>query len=225
MVRNMKVAARAALGFGVIALLALLLGLFSLKQMSDMHEQSLEIDDNWLPSIVALSELDRSFQRIRALTFRLTVLTDAHERQDTQTQLVGLVASLDELQNRYRGTVSNTAEQQLFDRFQRLLQDYLGEQRRILALQREGNLAELDRALRGVINQHANGLNDTLSELRDFNRQGAMRATTEAEDVYDRAVAGVMLMILPAFVLTIALAWLFTRSLTRPLEQAVAEAR
>lgn len=52
-----------------------------------------------------------------------------------------------------------------------------------------------------------------------------MRATTEAEDVYDRAVAGVMLMILPAFVLTIALAWLFTRSLTRPLEQAVAEAR
>lgn len=68
-------------------------------------------------------------------------------------------------------------------RFQRLLQDYLGEQRRILALQREGNLAELDRALRGVINQHANGLNDTARAISAINDRNLVIASASEEQV------------------------------------------
>ena len=225
MFRNIKVAARAALGFGVVALIVLLLGLFSLKQMADMREQSLEVDETWLPGILALSELDRTILRIRALTFRLTVLTDARERRETEAQLEGLVGSLAGMQDGYRRTIEDEGDLRVFGRFQRALQDYLGEQRRILALHREGNSAELERALRGAVNQHANAMADTLGELRDINRQGASLATTEAGAVYDGAQVGVMLMILTAFGLTVVLAWLFTRSLVSPLEQAVAEAR
>ena len=38
--RNLSIAPRAALGFGLVALLVLLLGAFSLLQMSEMRKQS-----------------------------------------------------------------------------------------------------------------------------------------------------------------------------------------
>ena len=92
MFRDMKVAPRAALGFGLIALVVLLLGLFALNQMSVMREQSRDLDENWLPSILALSELDRTMLRIRAVTLRLSAVRDERSQQQTLAQLNELLA-------------------------------------------------------------------------------------------------------------------------------------
>ena len=92
MFRNMRVAARSALGFGLIALIVLLVGIFSLMQMAEMHERSEEIDANWLPSIQTLSDVDRSFQQVRALTLRLAVLTSEAELRAAADQLKQLLA-------------------------------------------------------------------------------------------------------------------------------------
>lgn len=54
MFRQMTIALRAGLGFGVVALLVFLLGGFALLQISSMQKEAREVDTRWLPSIVSL---------------------------------------------------------------------------------------------------------------------------------------------------------------------------
>ena len=56
LLRNLRIAPRSALGFTILALLAMLVGGFSLLQMRQMNQASAEVDENWLPSIKALGE-------------------------------------------------------------------------------------------------------------------------------------------------------------------------
>lgn len=49
MLRQLSIALRAGIGFGVVALLVFLLGGFSLQQMSTMQRESQEVNEHWLP--------------------------------------------------------------------------------------------------------------------------------------------------------------------------------
>ena len=69
--RNLSIAPRAALGFGLVALLVLLLGAFSLLQMTEMRKQSEAVDQDWLPSVMALGEVSQDILRLRSVTLRL----------------------------------------------------------------------------------------------------------------------------------------------------------
>ena len=102
---------------------------------------------------------------------------------------------------------------------------YLSEQGKAIEHQQRGEFEQLREVLGGAINQHASGVADTLIELRDFNTDGASQASALSRQVYDGAVIGVIVVILIAVMLTIGLAWLFTRSLVTPLHQAVTEAK
>ena len=224
MFRDMKVAPRAALGFGLIALVVLLLGLFALNQMSVMREQSRDVDENWLPSILALSDLDRTMLRIRAVTLRLSAVRDERSQQQTLAQLNELLGTLDSLEREYRRYLNDEEERQLFERFTRHQRNYLGEHARLMDFIRAGNDAQAMEVLAGAINQHANDMSSSLGALLDFNRAAAGKAARFAENVYGNAIVGVIVVIVAAALLTILLAWLFTRSLLVPLGQALEEA-
>ena len=72
-IRSLNIAPRAGLGFGVLALLVFVLGGFALLQMGNMRQQSDEVENNWLPSVMAVGEMSQDLLRIRALTLRLVV--------------------------------------------------------------------------------------------------------------------------------------------------------
>ncbi len=224
MFRDMKVAPRAALGFGLIAFVVLLLGLFALNQMSVMREQSRDVDENWLPSILALSDLDRTMLRIRAVTLRLSAVRDERSQQQTLAQLNELLGTLDGLEREYRRYLNDEEERQLYERFTRHQRNYLGEHARLMDFIRAGNDAQAMEVLAGAINQHANDMSSSLGALLDFNRAAAGKAARFAENVYGNAIVGVIVVIVAAALLTILLAWLFTRSLLVPLGQALEEA-
>ena len=83
-VRNMNIAPRAGLGFGVLALLVFGLGAFALLQMSSMRKQSHLVESKWLPSVMELGTLGQDLMRIRTLTLRLMLNRDpgALQQQD-----------------------------------------------------------------------------------------------------------------------------------------------
>ncbi len=100
-IRNLTIGKRSALGFGLIGLLVLFLGLFALNQMANMRKESREVDENWLPSIMAISELNMTVMRIRALTLRMTVAEDVQVVQSTAQRLAQLRGEVAERDAQY----------------------------------------------------------------------------------------------------------------------------
>ncbi|UFQ95967.1 methyl-accepting chemotaxis protein [Pseudomonas wenzhouensis] len=219
--RNLSIAPRASLGFGLVALLVLLLGAFSLFQMLEMRKQSEAIDNNWLPSVVTLGEVSQDILRLRAITLRLMLNRDP---ADVQTNL----RLADELRNEvlqaesvFRELISSPEERAAYDVFRQAEASYLQEQGKIVEFVRQGNFDGAVAVSRGPLNEYADNMTRALRDLAEINREGASAAAREAERVFDSALIWVITMMVLAALTTIILAILLTRSIVAPLAEAV----
>jgi len=116
-IRSLNIAPRAGLGFGLLALMVFGLGAFALQQMSNMRAQSDQVDDNWLPSVMAVGEMNQDMLRLRALTMRLLLNRDPQVLAQNLSKLNELKSLLDEPQQRYDALIVLPEERVLFDRF------------------------------------------------------------------------------------------------------------
>ncbi|MGK4384947.1 methyl-accepting chemotaxis protein [Ectopseudomonas oleovorans] len=219
--RNLSIAPRAALGFGLVALLVLLLGAFSLLQMSEMRKQSEAVDQHWLPSMMALGEVSQDILRLRAVTLRLMLNRDPDELQRNLRLADELRTELSAADSSYQKLISGSEERSLYEVFRRAEAAYLQEQGKIVAFIRQGNFDDAIAVTRGTLNQHADDMARALTDLSELNRKGAMEAARKAGQVFDSARTWVVVMMALAALATVGLALLLTRSIVAPLTEAV----
>lgn len=219
--RNLSIAPRAALGFGLVALLVLLLGAFSLFQMTEMRKQSEAVDQDWLPSVMGLADVNQDILRLRAITLRLMLNREPDELQRNLRLADELRADLSAADSSYEKLISGNEERGLYEGFRRAEVAYLQEQGKIVAFVRQGNFDDAIAVTRGTLNQHADDMTRALRDLSELNRKGATEAAREAGRVFDSARTWVVVMMVLAALATVVLALLLTRSIVAPLTEAV----
>ncbi|PTS86334.1 methyl-accepting chemotaxis protein [Pseudomonas sp. HMWF032] len=219
--RTINIAPRAASGFGMVALLVMLVGSFSLMQMSEMNKQSEEVNENWLPSVLNLGEMSQDILHLRAMTLRLMLNSDESVRQQNIARVEAFKKELEQAQNRYEKLISSPAERAGYERFEQAEISYLQEQIKIVEAVRQNDLDAALAVANGPLNGHADKMTKALSELAEMNRLGATSAADKADAVFASARTWVIIMMLVALGLTVVLALLLTRSIVRPLAEAV----
>ncbi len=222
MFRQMTIAVRAGLGFGLVALLVFLLGGFALLQISSMQKESREVDARWLPSIVSLGDVNQEFLRLRAATLRLLL---AEQGEDFRRGVVAadeLKSSLALAHKNLDGLIKSQDGRAILARFEQSFASYERYQSQIVDLAGQGRLQEATALTNGELNQHARDTSAALRELLQYNGRNADEAAVRSEAVASSAFNGVILAMALAALTTIILAMLLTRSIVRPLNEAVA---
>lgn len=225
-IRRLNISSRSAAGFGLIGLMVLALGLFALKQMAEMRKESNEVDQNWLPSIVSLSSLNAGMQRTRALTMRMVMLNSDEARAATAQMLGKLIDDVNQAKAEYEKLLTTADEKAAYERFKTTHALYMVEQRKVVELATQGAREKAMDVMNGSISQHADGMTKALLDLQRINGEEAGHAADRARAAYETAFSWVVITIIMAALVTVTLAVLFTRSIVRPLNQAlqVAEA-
>ena len=217
----MKIALRSAFGFGLVGLLVVLLGLFSLSQMRDMANQSDEVDKKWLPSILALGDLQTTMSEIRVATYRVMLLDSADQVKASQRAFSQLREKIQADNALYTSKLAVDAERVTFERFKAVQAQYLQTQQQVLALAARGERPQALALLNGELIALGDRLSSELANLLVINTQEADDAATSSDATYTSAVKWVFIAMLLATLLTALLATLFTRSIVVPLHQAV----
>ncbi|WP_313284514.1 methyl-accepting chemotaxis protein [Stutzerimonas kunmingensis] len=224
MVRQISIAIRAGLGFGTVALLVFLLGGFSLQQMTTMQRESVEVSEHWLPAILRMGDVNQQFLRIRAATLRLLLA-------DTPTDQRAAVVAIDKTKAEFQQAreevdpLIRTAEgRSIITRFDKAMADYERFQTQIVELAQKGDLDGARALTRGELNQHADAASQAVGDLIALSRGKALEAARLSDETASSAFNGVVVAMLLAAVLTVALALLLTRSIVRPLNEAVSVA-
>ncbi len=220
-VRNMNIAPRAALGFGVLALLVFGLGAFALLQMSNMRTESDLVESKWMPSVMELGALGQDLMRIRTLTLRLMLNRNADAMQENYTKLDLLKTGLQTAEQRYSALIQSPKERELYDSFAAAKQAYFQRQNRVMELSRENQMDQAVLAINGEMNQYADRMTQSLNDLTALNKQGASQASDRARTVFSNARNWVVGMILLTALITLVLALGLTRSIVQPLSQAL----
>ena len=220
-IRSLNIAPRAGFGFGLLALMVFGLGMFALMQMSNMRQQSDEVDNNWLPSVMAVGEMNQDLLRLRALTMRLLVNRDPQALAQNEGKLNDIKRGLSIAQDRYEALIVLPAERVLFDRFKQIEHRYLEHQSQVMALSGQGRVEDAVAVVNGEMSQLADDMTLTLNELMALNKLNASQATELARTVFSNSRVWVIGMILVTGLVTIALALLLTRSIVLPLSQSL----
>ncbi|RRW61362.1 methyl-accepting chemotaxis protein [Pseudomonas fluorescens] len=223
-IRSLNIAPRAGLGFGLLALMVFALGAFALLQMSNMRAQSDEVDNNWLPSVMAVGEMSQDMLRLRALTMRLLLNRDPKALEQNVAKLDELRSGLSEAQQRYDGLIVLPEERVLFERFKGTEHKYLELQAQVLQLSAQNRVAEASTILNDQMSPLADEIAATLRQLVELNKQNAGLATEAARLVFKQSRLWVGVMIAMAALITIGLALLLTRSIVVPLSQSLSVA-
>jgi methyl-accepting chemotaxis protein len=220
-VRNMNIAPRAALGFGVLALLVFGLGAFALVQMSSMRNQSDLVESKWLPSVMELGTMGQDLMRIRTLTLRLMLNRSADALQENYAKVDQLKAGLQSTEQRYAALIASPRERALYEGFAAAKEAYFQRQNRVMELSRHNQMDDALQVINGEMNQYADKMTQALNELTAINKKGAGEATDLAQQVFGNAQSWVMGMIVLTALITLVLAWGLTRSIVQPLAQAL----
>ncbi|KFF43171.1 MULTISPECIES: methyl-accepting chemotaxis protein [Pseudomonas] len=220
-IRSLNIAPRAGLGFGVLALMVFALGGFALLQMANMRQQSDQVENNWLPSVMAVGEMNQDLLRVRALTLRLLVNRDPQALAQNEQKLTDLKNGMPHAQALYEGLIVLPEERTLFDRFKAQEQQYLQRQDQVMAFSKANRLDEAIKVANGEMNQLADQIAVTLRDLVTLNKTSANQAASLAQSVFSQSRTGVIGMIILTALITIGLAVWLTRSIVLPLAQSL----
>ncbi|QIJ01379.1 methyl-accepting chemotaxis protein [Stutzerimonas balearica] len=217
--RNLNLSKRSALGFGLIGLIVLLLGLFALRQMTSIREEAAKVSNQWLPSITALGDLNQRTMRIRIHTLRL--LLDRARVTENRANVNQFVEGLRPVEEAYAKTIFLAEERALFERYQGAREHFEAVLREILRLEASGELTQAIELVGSQLNQVASAMSEEVRSLIAFNNEQAELSAQKADELFGEARLWMILTIIAAGVLTWLLAWAFTRSIVQPLSQAV----
>lgn len=220
MFRQMRIALRAGLGFGVVALLVFLLGAFALTRISAMQDEAEEVDQRLLPTIQLLGQVNQEFLMIRAGTLRLLISEPAERSRGADT-LDALRKALAKERQDLDRLIQNAEGKALLATFDQSLARYESFQRKIVELALQNRMEEAIEITRGELNEHARNTSQAVHDLIDLNRKAADAASDHALQVAASAFQGVVVAMILAFIATIILAMLLTRSIVQPLAEAV----
>ena len=216
-VRNLKIATRAFLSFAVVTLLLIALGLSALWKMHLIREAAVDLQDNWMASLRQAGRVELTLYRIRLESFRLVSATDAQLKQTEATRIQELKATLDQQIKAYGPMVSSPEEQSVYEAVQRNANGYEQKLAETLQIASEKGTEAALGLLNNVIPPLVSELQTNIEALEKINDDGAVQSGITAQQQFDGGFYLTIAIIVISCALTVALAIIFTRSLTGPL--------
>ncbi|SDA37519.1 methyl-accepting chemotaxis protein [Pseudomonas sp. NFACC15-1] len=223
--RNLNIAPRAFLGFAVIALLVVILGVFAANRMSVIRQASLDMEQSQVPSVGYLANVLESVLRMRILSFRILVNRDPASLTEADGRIGVLVEKLNKANSGYAALPASPQEAELYKVFSATLDKYLQAQKEMLELSRQNKTDELRTHINTRIKEGTDLMGEQLNKLIALNVAGASEASALAGEHYNSAITGIIVVSLIAALATVVLALLLTRSIVAPLNRALEAAR
>ena len=219
--RQLNIAPRAALGFALIAVLVALLGVFALGQMPSIRDSEVGVETQWLPSIRGGDEIREWMLRIRTISLRMALDQDPKNIPVYRGQMDTRDKELSEKIASYEKLVVTPEGKALYDQFKQTFAAYRTGIAQSFTLAEQGRRDELIKLLlvdmKTVVDGSGKQLND-LAEL--FSKQVSIESQ-KSQEHYANSRMIVSLFVVLAALATVVLAMLLTRSIVRPLGEAL----
>ena len=217
MIKNMNVSSKLGLGFGILIILVVLLGIISMQKMSNINDQSTIITENWMPSIKVVEELNTGTSDFRIAQYDRILAQTPEGIQKAEKDMESEISDINEDRAAYEKLISSPEEKTLYIEFSKQFEHYLEINKEVLALSRENKTVEAEKIMRKT-KQDFVELSTTLSKLVDINVDGGAKANADGHEIYSSAKILLISMIIICIILSVLIALFMTKSITASLK-------
>ena len=220
---RLNIGARLGAAFTAVLALTAIVGITSIASISTVNDATAEIATNWLPATELLGEYRSAMNRARRNEANFLLQQTPDKQRAEAANIEKNRTEAKELLDKYRTTVNTDEERRIVAGIETAEQAYLAVQTRLLSAKR--GTPELEDAAQQIFETDGRAAADTLfaavTKAQEFQKSGAMKAYQTSQREYSQTKWLVVGLLVAAVVSGALLAFVITRSITRPIGRAV----
>ena len=217
MIKNMNVSSKLGLGFGILIILVILLGIISIQKMSSVNDQSTVISENWMPSLKVIEEINTATSDFRIAQYDHILSQTPEGMQKAEKDLADTLSTINESREVYEKLISSDEEKSLYIEFSKQFGHYLEINKELIVVSRE-NKTEEARKIMGKTKKEFGDFSATLLKLVQINVDGGAKANTIGNEIYANAKILLISIMMICVVLSLLIALFITKSITGSLK-------
>ena len=218
---SMRIATRLALGFGLMALLIVLIGATALFKASAIDTEFRSVTDERMPRVEVLNDVKGLVYQIGTSLRNMAIMSNPPDVKAQAEQVLGLRKSIGEKLDRLRSEIKTDKGRALLDKIYAQRGKYVEGQSQFIQLVNDGKADEAKTYLltqvRPVQIQYFSAVDELLAFQGELLKQSAGTAKSAVQSI-QTTVWGVGIA---ALVFGAVMALYIIRSITEPLNQAV----
>ncbi|MES2068876.1 MAG: methyl-accepting chemotaxis protein [Pseudomonadota bacterium] len=218
---NMKISSKLMSSFILMIALTVLLGVFSISKLIQVNHASTDIATNWLPSIRTGLQMQSSLARFRISELQHILSTEEADFTSSEKAMETRLGLFRKLQETYAKLISEPEEKRIYPEFEKSLDAYLAESKKIIEMSRAGKKDEARAVFRAESNKLFRQLSEQLDQLVKINDDGSTAADQGADAIYTAARMWIIVLLVSCVVVGLLLAVVIARIISRPLMEAV----
>ena len=221
MFKNMKIGMRLGLGFGLTITLMAIIAVISLSRLSDMNSSINRLtDDRWPKTVWANDMIDLVNENGRA-TRNIVILSDADEKKKEHTRIIDNRKKISELYGKLESTIKSEQGKKFLQAISESRGKFVADNNKALELALADKDKEAAHVLFGDMRHSQKIYFDAINELIKYQGKLMEDAGDEAGRDYVAARTMVLALVGAALLLATSFGFWVTRSITRPLGEAV----
>jgi methyl-accepting chemotaxis protein len=219
MFRNLRIAPRAALFFGLLGLITLVLGVFAIIQQNQLGAITRELGTLRLPQVAMVGEMRRDFLTMRLYTANFALITDTGAKESALKTVDEAGQSFKANGDRLAEMIADSGSELLRQAMERVdaYNVSLGEW---MQARQAGNEALAQQIDLGLTEQGAQAV-DAVNALVAHLMKQADASVEQAASIESGARTSIIVAIVVSLLTMVVLAMIFSRSLLGPLGLAV----
>ncbi len=218
MLKNMKIMGKLALGFGIVLVFLLSLGIISLQKMSAINDQSTIITENWMPSIKVVQEINTNTSDYRIAEYQHVLAHKTEDMKKAENDMDTVLSTMKKNRTEYEKLISSPDEKATYENFSRKFDKYMDIHKQLIAVSSQNKTEEAQEIL-----DKSKVLFDDFSEellkLVKINVDGGNKASATGDELYAQSKVIMISIIIISILLGMIVAYLITRSITSSLSE------
>jgi len=222
--KNLKIGMRIGAGFAIVLAITAALGTFAYVGSSNSRHSEGLIAEDYLPSVIALSDINNNqYKQVDLLVRHAAATTDAEE-DALEAQMAVLKDENDKRYRDYEATPSNDEETALYAKVKVERSKFRNEMEEIRKLSRlntpAGNKQAMDE-INQILRPELAVYSDSVHNLINYDMKGCQLGLGLIDSSVEANMHGILIGVFAAIAAAIPIALWVMRSITRPIGDAV----
>ncbi|WP_276731300.1 methyl-accepting chemotaxis protein [Bacillus sp. (in: firmicutes)] len=213
---RLTISRKFSLVFLTLILINLLIGGIGAFNMQHIIQKTDEINTKWIDGIKDITSINYLTEHLSSKEKDFLIFTDKSKMDTLDQEMNQIIEDINQKLDSYEKTISTDKEQKLFEELQTEVNTYGDIHKQIIE---SGRTNDMDKA-RGLLVQTEASFEDmkkSVTQLVDFNKEGANTAVKETKDVYHKGLIYTALLLAASIIISIFI-WLYiTRNIVKPI--------
>jgi methyl-accepting chemotaxis protein len=181
---NLTMAKKLGLAFGFVLLLTVTLAIAGFVEVSKVNANTVEIADNWLPSVTVLGKLSGDMSTLRRYELAYLLSTEQDSRDTDMQKMQEYSAAVTQDLQTYEPMISSDEERKLYKGISDNWKEYLDTNHYVMDLAKSGHNLEASDLSRSSGLTAFGAVSSFLNKDLDLNNKGAQTARSDAASTY-----------------------------------------